>query len=233
MGLNILVVEDDANIANMLIHTWPDSRDHLKVIGSAKQTLRMALTGQLEFFHCVLMDVNLPDGSGLELLDEIRAKSSLPVILISGGGNADTRAEAITGGADDYVMKPFSTKELRARAARVIAMREVAKGAKPASRHVQIGAIQCDLSARTMVLDAQTQELTAAEARIIECLEQKRGEDCSKMFISREAFSREYMSTDKTIDVYINRIRKKLSFLSSDAASKLLTVRGIGYRLTM
>lgn len=130
-------------------------------------------------------------------------------------------------------MKPFSTKELRARAARVIAMREVAKGAKPVSRHIQIGSIQCDLSTRTMVFETQTQDLTSAEARIIECLEHKRGEDCSKMFIPREAFSREYMSTDKTIDVYINRIRKKLSSLSPDAASKLLTVRGIGYRLTM
>ncbi|MGO7762873.1 response regulator transcription factor [Rhizobium ruizarguesonis] len=111
----ILVVEDQQDIIEMLRLTWSDSRDKLEYISSVAQARRYIESNETSAYDCMIIDINLPDGSGLELLREARLRSEIPVVMISGAGDADSRADAISVGADDYLMKPFSVKELRAR----------------------------------------------------------------------------------------------------------------------
>lgn len=228
--MRIFVVEDDRFVAEMLRSSWPDSRDTLEITPSVGSALSRIHSGEIGSFDCVIFDINLPDGSGLELMKAARARSSLPIILISGSGSADARADAISTGADDYVMKPFSIKELRARAARIVSMRGQTAPKIPEDCF-QIGAVTCDLRQRTLSHSGRSTELTAMETRILGCLHQRRGQDCPKTLIAWEALFREHRSDDKTIDVYLNRLRGKLNELHADAGSSIKTVRGVGYHL--
>lgn len=228
--MRIFVVEDDRFVAEMLRSSWPDSRDTLEIISSVSSALNKIHSGEIGSFDCMILDINLPDGSGLELMKAARARSSLPIIMISGSGSADARADAISTGADDYVMKPFSTKELRARAARIVSMRQ-GHSQKIPEDSFQISAVTCDLKRRILSYSDRSIELTAMETRILECLFQRRGQDCPKKLIAWQALFREHRSDDKTIDVYVNRLRGKLNDLFCEAGSSIKTVRGVGYHL--
>lgn len=228
--MNILIVEDHHDIIQMLRLNWSDSRDRLDCLTSAKQAMRYIFSSELSAYDCIIVDINLPDGSGLELLREIRARSEIPVVMISGAGDADSRADAISVGADDYVMKPFSVKELRARVHRIFAARQ---GSRPSQQEnaISVGDVICDLQHLSMEFGGATLPLTALEARILQVLHDRAGSDCPKSSIARQALFREHDPRDKTIDVYINRLRGKLSELDGRSAEAIKTVRGVGYRL--
>lgn len=229
--MNILVVEDQHDIAEMLRLNWADSRDRLDFLATLKQARRYVHSNELAAYDCLIVDINLPDGSGLELLKEVRGRSDIPVIMISGSGDADSRADAISVGADDYMMKPLSVKELRARARRLWETRQPKEGAHLAAPFV-IGAVLCDLQRLVLEFSGNTVALTALEGRILQVLQQSIGADCPKSSIARQALFREHDPRDKTIDVYINRLRGKLSELDEASGNVIKTVRGVGYRLT-
>jgi DNA-binding response OmpR family regulator len=228
--MNILVVEDQPDIIEMLRLSWSDSRDKLECLPSVRQARRYIHSNELSSYDCMIVDINLPDGSGLELLREARARSDIPVVMISGAGNADSRADAISVGADDYIMKPFSVKELRARVHRLFATRQATRS----SRNIQsfsVGRVECDLQRLSMQCGSLNVPLTALEARILQVLHHSEGADCPKSSIARHALFREHDPRDKTIDVYINRLRGKLAELDPEGADAIKTVRGVGYRL--
>ncbi|TBC01444.1 response regulator transcription factor [Rhizobium ruizarguesonis] len=226
----ILVVEDQQDIIEMLRLTWSDSRDKLEYISSVAQARRYIESNETSAYDCMIIDINLPDGSGLELLREARLRSEIPVVMISGAGDADSRADAISVGADDYLMKPFSVKELRARVHRLYATRQSARSAQLATSFF-VGRVVCDLQRLLLERSDMTVSLTALEARILQVLHNSNGADCPKSSIARQALFREYDPRDKTIDVYINRLRGKLGELDDRSADAIKTVRGVGYRL--
>ncbi|WP_120707171.1 response regulator transcription factor [Rhizobium jaguaris] len=229
--MNILVVEDQQDIIEMLRLTWSDSRDKLEYISSVRQARRYIHSNELSAYDCIIIDINLPDGSGLELLREGRLRSDIPVIMISGAGDADSRADAISVGADDYVMKPFSVKELRARAHRLYETRRSTRSS-PHAASFSVGCVVCDLQRLLLECSDMTVSITALEGRILQVLHNCEGADCPKSLIARQALFREYDPRDKTIDVYINRLRGKLAELDGGSADAIKTVRGVGYRLS-
>lgn len=151
--------------------------------------------------------------------------------MISGAGDADSRADAISVGADDYVMKPFSVKELRARVHRLHEARS-GRNALRQSLAFRIGNVDCDLGRLSMDFEGTSQPLTALEGRILQVLHASAGEDCPKSCIARQALFREHDPRDKTIDVYINRLRGKLAELDAASGDAIKTIRGVGYRLS-
>lgn len=229
--MNIMIIEDQREVVEMLRLNWSDCRDQLDCLGSVKQASRFIHSNELAAYDCILIDINLTDGSGLELLREVRSRSEVPIIMISGGGNADSRADAISVGADDYVMKPFSVKELRARVHRLHEAR-VGRGSLRQNTAFKIGNIDCDIARLSMDFEGLTQSLTALEGRILQVLYDGAGEDCPKSCIARQALFREYDPRDKTIDVYINRLRCKLAELDAASGAAIKTIRGVGYRLS-
>ncbi|EHS49676.1 two component transcriptional regulator, winged helix family [Rhizobium sp. PDO1-076] len=229
--MNIMIIEDQRDVVDMLRLNWSDSRDRLDCLQSVKQASRFIHSNELAAYDCMLIDINLTDGSGLEVLRSARARSDIPIVIISGAGDADSRADAISVGADDYVMKPFSVKELRARVHRLHAAR-LGRDIVRQGLAFKVGNIECDIGRLSMDFGDASQPLTALEGRILQVLHACAGEDCPKSCIARQALFREYDPRDKTIDVYINRLRGKLAELDAASGDVIKTIRGVGYRLS-
>ncbi|WP_160006011.1 response regulator transcription factor [Rhizobium sp. 18055] len=226
-----MIIEDQRDVVEMLQLSWADSRDRLDYLATVKQGNRFIHSNELASYDCILIDINLQDGSGLELLREARSRSDVPIIMISGAGDADSRADAISVGADDYVMKPFSVKELRARVHRLHEAR-LSRSTPRQSLTFKIGNINCDIEHLSLDFGDTRRLLTALEGRILQVLYEGAGKDCPKSCIARQALFREHDPRDKTIDVYINRLRGKLAELDAASGGAIKTIRGVGYRLS-
>lgn len=229
--MDILMIEDDMLICKTVKSVWPIPSDRLHFVASYAQSLSLIFSPELMLFDAVVLDIHLPDGDGLGILRTIRARSSVPIVMISGSGTPDSRAGTFDVGADDYVMKPFSVRELQARVARLVSVRAAALPERRGGAIFTIGAVECDLKTRQLRMEQETQPLTDAEARILGYLHENAGRSCSKSAIYKHAFFRGYKPGDKTLDVYIGRIRRKLSALAVESAGRLQTARGAGYRL--
>lgn len=227
--MDILIIEDDRLIIETLRNAWPVRADRLKFVTSYSQSVQLVHSAEIDYFDGVIVDINLPDGNGLEILRAIRSRTNVPLILISGSGSAANRADAIDLGADDYVMKPFHIRELQARIARLVAVRSQHAPAAQRGRFL-VGRIECDLQQRVLSHAGEEVPLTEMEARILETLYEHRNRECTKSFLYKNAFFRTYDPRDKTLDVYISRLRKKLGQLDEESAACIQTVRGSGYR---
>ncbi|WP_077068196.1 response regulator transcription factor [Ensifer aridi] len=208
---------------------WPVPSDRLRFLSTCKQAAHIVHSCEIDYFDGIVIDVNLPDGNGIEILRAIRRNTNVPLILISGAGTGDSRADAIDLGADDYMMKPFHVRELHARMRRLVTHRSE-RPVEERKELVSFGHVICDLQRRVLACSGSEMRLTDAEARIIEALYKNRNRNCSKSFLYKIVFFREFDPYDKTLDVYVSRLRKKLKQLSEESGSCIQTVRGSGYR---
>lgn len=229
-SLDILLVEDDDLVARTIIESWPVPGDNIRLISNYKQCLRTIHSAEIDFFDGAIIDVNLPDGNGLEILRTVRRHSDIPLILISGSGSPESRATALDAGADDYVMKPFSVRELQARLTRAVTKSESIRP-EVLPCELAIGSVRCDLTRRTLLFHGKTLPLTELEARLLSGLSRNPGRTCSKSQLSKHACFREYDPRDKTLEVYIARVRRKVEQLDPKSVEYIQTVRGVGYRL--
>ena len=167
----------------------------------------------------VILDLGLPDGEGLDVLRSIRNISDVPVIIATARGEETDRIIGLELGADDYVVKPFSVRELAARI-RAIARR------RRNEPELQASALVVDRNKRRVLLGDREVDLTAKEFDLLAVLAEEPG----KVFTRQELFTRVWdpvwIGTGKTLDVHIGSLRKKL-----DDAELIQTVRGVGYRL--
>ena len=228
--MDILVIEDDAAVCKTIRLAWPLSSDTLRFVSTYRQSINIVHSAELRFFDGAIVDVNLPDGDGITILRTIRANADIPIVLISGLGSPDSRATAIDIGADDYVMKPFSVRELHARVARLVSVR---RHRPDLDRPVafRMGNVVCDLQKRLLLFGERATTLTDAETRIIAYLHDNLNKNCSKPSIYKNAFFRIYNPNEKTLDVYIGRLRKKLGDLDPGSMTCIQTARGFGYKL--
>ncbi|PDT80521.1 response regulator transcription factor [Sinorhizobium sp. BJ1] len=227
--MDILVIEDDPLMAETIRIAWPVPSDRLRFLSTCKQAAHIVHSCEIDYFDGIVIDVNLPDGNGIEILRAIRRNTNVPLILISGAGTGDSRADAIDLGADDYMMKPFHVRELHARMRRLV-MHRSERPVEERKELVSFGHVICDLQRRVLACSGSEMRLTDAEARIIEALYKNRNRNCSKSFLYKIVFFREFDPYDKTLDVYVSRLRKKLKQLSEESGSCIQTVRGSGYR---
>lgn len=228
--MDVLIIEDDPLICRTIRNGWPTPGDELHFVSSYGQSIGVILSPELALFDAVVIDLHLPDGNGLSILRSIRSNSNVPVLMISGSGSPESRAGTLDVGADDYLMKPFVVRELQARVARQVAARIASHVARP-EVPFRIGAVECDLQARTLALADERQALTDAEARLLAFLRDNAGRNCAKAAIYKHAFYRKFNQGEKSLDVYVWRIRQKLGKLSAESAARLQTARGAGYRL--
>ncbi len=175
--------------------------------------------GALRGADIVILDLGLPDGEGLDVLREIRSISDVPVIIATARGDETDRIIGLELGADDYVVKPFSVRELAARI-RAIARR------RRNEPELRSSALLVDRNKRQVRLGDREIDLTAKEFDLLAVLAEEPG----KVFTRQELFTRVWdpiwVGTGKTLDVHIGSLRKKL-----DNADLIQTVRGVGYRL--
>ena len=206
-GFDLLVIEDDNLLADTIIRSWPVPADRLNVIVDYSSSLSIPQSAKLNFYDGIIIDVHLADGNCLVILRSVRAKSDVPVILISGLVSSESRVAALEIGADGYVMKPFAIRELQAMMARLISVRHQnhSKSTRPV---FQTGdKLIWDLERRTLSVDENKVVLTDAEVRMLTYLYENVGRTCSKSVLYKNVFYRSFDPDDNTLEVYINRIR--------------------------
>lgn len=226
MTFRLLLVEDDLTLRTALRDAFA-GEGYEMVVAADGHEARAVLREQR--FDLVVLDVMLPGPSGLELLRELRARDAdTPVLLLTARGEESDKVLGLELGADDYVSKPFSLRELLARAKAMLRRRE-----RPQAAFVQqfaLGAAAIDLAAFTVVRDGQTHALSPKEAGMLALLRQHGGRAVSRAQFLREVWGGDQFVGDRTIDTHMLNLRQKVE-REPKQPQHLLTVHGVGYRL--
>jgi DNA-binding response OmpR family regulator len=221
----ILIVDDDRDLCAMLV-------EYLGPEGFVTQTAPTGLEGLEQLSNAavdlVVLDVMLPELSGFEVLRRIRAASRVPVIMLTARGEEVDRVVGLELGADDYLAKPFSPRELVARI-RAVLRRTPAEGAAETGV-LSCGPLQLDLRARRARVGEHDLELTAAELRILELLVRADTRTVSREELMLQALGRRLLPTDRSLDTHVSNLRRKLSRYTAQVSVQ--SVRGAGYALT-
>jgi DNA-binding response OmpR family regulator len=228
--MRIVLVDDDPMVLETITLGWPEPADEFNVFDSFNALKPFLFSPRFLSTDCVILDLQLPDASGSQILTEIRKLSDVPIIMLSGWGDTDFRADLINRGIDDYVLKPTSAKELHARASRLVRrLPPQANDGKDAI--VQIGNV--DYLATDHILKRGTNhtELTHAEARLLDTLIAAAGKPVGRDDLYLHAFGRPYKDGEKVLETYVSRLRHKLDGLEPGTGHALQTARGIGYRI--
>jgi len=223
--LQALLVEDDARLAALTREYLGGHGVAVEVVSDGRRGLAEAQRGR---WDVVLLDLMLPGLSGLELCRELRARSDVPIIVLTARGEEADRVMGLELGADDYLAKPFSPRELLAR---IRAVTRRAKGrAGPALKAVKVGALVIDPSARSVTLRGRAVDLTAYEFALLHALAGRAGRILSREQLMEFARGSSEDSFDRSVDVHVSRLRQKLG--DDPKRPRLLkTVRGAGYVL--
>ena len=220
----ILIVDDDSSINTMM-------REALEKegfsCGQAFSGSEAVLLLQAESFDLILLDLMLPGKSGETVLQEIRKKGALPVIVVSAKDDLDSKVDVLSIGADDYVTKPFEIKEVVAR----IRVQLRKRGGAQQQNTIAYGGIVIDPERFAVTAGGmEVPKLTRQEFRILELLVQNPTRVFSKDAIYEYAWQEPYIGETKTLDVHMSNLRKKLKTASEH--EYIETIWGIGYRMT-
>ena len=228
-GLRVLVIDDDEDLCEL-------TADYLTPLGfrvEAEHTgARGAERAVAEAWHAVILDVMLPDVDGFEVLRRIRAKSKVPVLMLTGRGDETDRIVGLELGADDYLPKTFSSRELLARLrAAVRRAGWVSENAAPAPmREVVAGPLRICVDTHSASLDDKALTLTRTEFELLLALASAKGRVKSRDQLFEELRGGEWDVFDRAIDMHISSLRKKLGDDPKEP-SFIKTVRGVGYML--
>jgi two-component system, OmpR family, KDP operon response regulator KdpE len=221
----LLVVEDDERIRSALIRALRERGHAVSSAGTALEGLRQAVDDRPDL---VVLDLGLPDLDGRELLRMLRAVSSVPVIVATARDDDESVVRALDAGADDYVVKPFPAGQLEARIRAVL--RRAAGVADAALAPVTIADLVVDPRSRRVTLAGAPVDLSPKEFDLLAYLAARAGTVVAKRELLTEVWQLPYGGSDKTVDVHLSWLRRKLG--ESAAAPRLLqTVRGVGVRL--
>ena len=227
--MRLLLVEDDVRLCRLV-------KEYLEGMG---YVVSMAHTGPAgldlalkQSFHAVILDVMLPGMDGFEILRQLRAQSSVPVLMLTGRGDEADRIVGLEMGADDYLPKTFSTRELLARL-RAVLRRSViteAQAGNPRSASVAVGDLFIDPEAHTATLAGEPMQLTRQEFDLLLSLARSCGLVKTREQLLLEVADRDFEVFDRSIDVLIASLRKKLGDDAKDPRW-IETIRGVGYTM--
>jgi DNA-binding response OmpR family regulator len=225
-ALQALLVEDDARLAALTREYLGGHGVAVEVVSDGKRGLTEAQRGG---WDVVLLDLMLPGLPGLEICRELRARSDVPIIMLTARGEEADRVMGLELGADDYLAKPFSPRELLAR---IRAVTRRAKGrAGPVLRPVKVGPLLIDPSARSVTLSGRAVDLTAYEFALLHALAERSGRILSREQLMEFARGSAEDAFDRSVDVHVSRLRQKLG--DDPKRPRLIkTVRGAGYVLS-
>lgn len=220
---NILIVEDDADIAESLHYNFKREGFRVNVAESAEKGLRMALD-EKQTPSLVLLDLMLPGMSGMELCRRLRRESlteKTPIIMLTAKAAETDKIAGLDIGADDYIVKPFSVKEVIARVRAVLRRSE-----KEASPKYQDERIAVDFDDMRVTCDGEDVKLTRKEFALLEHLIKNIGRVATRQQLLDNVWGYSYFGDTRTLDVHIRRLRQKMD----DCGNSIETVVGVGYR---
>jgi len=224
MNKLIAVVDDDPDVLEVVSTYLKETGFRVKEFPDAGSLLRFLNT---QIPDLIILDLRLPDADGFETCKYLRKKnefSHIPIIMLTGKSEEMDRVLGLELGADDYVTKPFSTRELVARVKAVLRRREQ----KGESKRIEIGNIlKIDLQKFQVTIEGKNVELTPTEFRILKMLCERKGWICTRKQILDYLWGNEKIVVDRTVDVHIKNLKKKVC----RARKFIKSVRGIGYKL--
>jgi DNA-binding response OmpR family regulator len=217
-GVRVLIVEDDVPLGQALLQSFIRSghtAQWLRSVGNARSTLAAG------DFAAVLLDVELPDGIGYDVLSWMRSRNDLtPVLFLTVRDSIDERIRAFNAGADDYLTKPFSVDELIARVGAVIR-----RSVGSRSAVWELGPIRIDVTRQQVSVDGQPRDLTPKESALLLQLVQNAGTVVSRALLEESLFRSPESIESNVLEVLIHNLRRKLG------GELIQTVRGVGYRI--
>jgi two-component system phosphate regulon response regulator PhoB len=226
MSPRILVVDDEPDIAALVAFHLARESYRVRTAASGPEAIAAL---EAEVPDLVVLDLMLPGMSGLEVLREIRARGELadvPVILLTARAEEQQRIEGLSLGADDYVTKPFSPRELILRVGAVLRRVRQAPPATEGGAVLRAGSITLNVDAASVSVDGEALDLTATEFKLLQTLMERRGRVQSRRQLLQAAWGVTANITTRTVDMHVQRLRTKLGA----EAERLETVRGFGYR---
>jgi two-component system alkaline phosphatase synthesis response regulator PhoP len=218
----ILVIDDEPSIINLVsaylkpegyeVYTAADGNAGLKAAHAFKPDL-------------IILDLMLPGMDGIELLSRLRRESDVYVIMLTARTDETDKIVGLSVGADDYVTKPFSPRELVARIKAALRRLKTGKGTGAESAILSFKHIQIDVGARTVSVDHTPVELTATEFDLLRALAENRGRVLTREQLLEKIWGGDYFGEMRVVDVHLGHVRQKLG---NEAI--IATVRGVGYR---
>jgi len=226
----LLIVDDDRALVSLLKRFLEGEGFRVDAAYDHASGLSAALSSEYEL---IILDVMLPGGTGFELLKLLRQQSSVPVLLLTARGEAVDRILGLEIGADDYLAKPFDPRELVARIRAIFRRtREAAPGTRPDHEEVlTVGDISMSLATRTVTCANAPVDLTSVEFNVLELLLRNAGSVVTREQIAEVALGRPLNAFDRSVDVHVSRLRKKLSAGPTSADELIRPIRGVGYFL--
>ena len=220
----ILVIDDDAELCNLL-------HEYFTAEGFACSCAHDGKDGVARLFadepDLVVLDVMLPGRDGFDILRDIRSRSSVPVIMLTAKGDHIDRVVGLEIGADDYICKPFNTRELSARIRAVLRRADGVAGLAPGET-MRVDDLEMDLRSRSVKVDGRDVSLTNVEFRLLECLLSNAGKLVPLDALSLEVLKRRHSVYDRSISVHMSNLRKKIGHYPS-GDERIATIRGEGF----
>ena len=224
--IRILVVDDEQKILNVIEAYLLKEGFEVLTATDGEETLRLFNN---ELIHLIILDLMLPKMSGEEVCSRIRATSSVPIIMLTAKTQEDDKIEGLTIGADDYVTKPFSNRELVSRVKAII--RRTYKGTHPLAELLIINNGDLEINIEKMIIKKQGNliALTSNEFKILIALLTNPGQIFSRDQLVNKAFGIDYDGFDRTIDTHIKNIRHKIEDDPKNP-KYIISVYGMGYK---
>jgi DNA-binding response OmpR family regulator len=222
----ILVADDDPAIARLVSVALNDPRYELVTVTNGLEALKQF---EREGFELVIVDVMMPYVDGFEVTQRIRARSDVPIIIVTARDGTDDVVHGFELGADDYITKPFRAAELLARVEAIL-RRVEGHRQRQAPPIVRVGALEIDEPRHRVSLNGAEINLTPMEFELLYFLAANAGEVFDRETLFREVWGYEYVGETNLVDVCVRRLREKIEEQPS-RPRRILTIRGVGYKL--
>jgi DNA-binding response OmpR family regulator len=222
---DVLLIDDDVELCSMLTEYLAKHDFRVRSVHRGDTGFSVA---QQRPWAMILLDVMLPGIDGFEVLRRIRAESNVSVLLLTARGEDVDRIVGLEIGADDYLPKPFNPRELLARMRAVLRRQD--RASAPPAAHLRVQDLELDVAARKAARAGKKLDLTDVEFGLLEALMRVPGTVLSRDELSQAVLGRAFDPFDRSLDMHVSRLRKKLSSEGKDEDC-VKTIRGVGYQL--
>jgi two-component system response regulator CpxR len=215
--VRLLVIDDDVELCSLLKEYLQREDYNVKCVHDGRHGLEEALKGG---YDLIILDVMLPALDGFEILKKVREAGRIPVLMLTARDEDIDRIQGFDLGADDYLGKPFNTRELLARIKAILRRSEGTVNRGP----IEVNGVVLDPATRTVHTDGQPVEVTTLEFDILEQLLRSAGREVSRDALMESLYGRKATPFDRSIDMHVSHLRKKI------AGNRIKTIRGVGYQ---
>src|SRR6478672_875037 len=226
----ILVADDEPSVRDSVGYAL--AQEGFEVTGASDGDEAAQLLGNGVPFDLLILDIMMPGPSGLDICRDVRSRSAVPIIVLTAKDAEVDKVVGLEVGADDYVTKPFSVRELLGRVRAQLRRRELDRSSSATEgKMIEAGSVRIDLARHLVTIRREPVNLTRSEFQVLRLLAERPGQVFSRLEIMEELWQSEFSGDVRACDVHISNLRQKIE-RDPQEPELVLTVRGVGYRLS-